>query len=73
MTWRYGAMKHPDGTFAVHEIYLNKKGNWDAWTEDAIDLSGFEDEKDLKDTLLAMMNDVEAYPVLDYLKEIDAH
>jgi hypothetical protein len=73
MTWRYGVMKHPDGTFAVHEIYLDKKGNPDAWTEEPVDLGGFEDLQDLEDSLLAMMNDVEAYPVLDYPEEKDAH
>jgi hypothetical protein len=73
MTWRYGVMKHPDGTFAVHEIYLDKKGNPDAWTEEPVDLGCFEDLQDLKGSLLAMMNDVENFPVLDYTKEVNAN
>ena len=66
MTWRYGVMKHPDGTFAVHEFYLDKKRRPTSWTQEPVDLGGFEDLQDLKDSLLAMMNDVETYVVMDY-------
>lgn len=39
MTWRYQIIKHKDW-FGLHEVYLNKDGEIDNWTEKPVDFVG---------------------------------
>lgn len=66
MTWNYrlidiGTKQHP--YYAIHEVYYDKKGKIEGWTENPIDI-GSEDPKEIKDIMTTMLIDVHKAPIL---------
>lgn len=77
MSWNYRAMKSldVDGSeiLAVHEVYYDKRGRITGWTENAVNLDGFEipkgggllQKKELLSALSMMFNDVAQHPIIE--------
>lgn len=66
MTWNYRIIHHdksdyPD--FAIHEVFYDKDGKVESWTEHPIDVSG-ESNAEIVRVLKMMLKDVSKYPVL---------
>lgn len=61
--WHYQLMKHPDGSYAIHEMYHMDDG--DGWTENPVSVTG-ESIDDLRWSLKAMLNDIDKHGVRDY-------
>jgi len=56
-------MLHPDGTFAIHELY--HIGEWGGVTENPVTVTG-ESIEDVKKSLMLMLKDIDKYGVKDY-------
>jgi len=61
--WHYQLMKHPDGSYAIHEMFPLDDG--DAWTENPVAVTG-DSIYDVKKSLLLMFDDIDKYGVRDY-------
>lgn len=71
MTWNYRIMKHSHRSgdfYAIHECFMNSKGQVHSWTEDEVAPLG-ETAEELIETLEMMLKDAKAYGVLDYSME----
>lgn len=66
--WHYQLMRHPDGTFAIHEMYPLDDGA--AWTENSVSVTG-ESIEDVKKSLLMMLNDIDRHGVKEYSHHAD--
>jgi len=61
--WHYQLMRHPDGSYAIHEMYPLDDG--DAWTENPVTVTG-ESIEDVKKSLMLMLGDIDKHGVKDY-------
>jgi len=72
MTWNYRIIYHTpeqegqDGWFALHEVYYNKKGKSDSWTENAISFvcDEYEGPDGIRKSLAMALADAVRLPVL---------
>lgn len=62
--WHYQLMKHPDGSYAIHEMYHFSDGCI-TWTENPVTVTG-ESIEDVKKSLLLMLNDADKHGVRDH-------
>ncbi|MBU8541759.1 hypothetical protein [Falsiroseomonas tokyonensis] len=44
MTWNYRILQHPDGTFALQEVYCDESGRPDRYTEQPVSFAVDADE-----------------------------
>lgn len=61
--WHYQVMKHPDGTYAIHEYFEMPDG--DAWTERPVTVDG-ETVEDVIEALRLMVIDIGRHGVKEY-------
>lgn len=52
-------------SYDMHEVYYNQKGKPTSWTEKPIDANGYENIREMQETLCRMLADSLAMPVLE--------
>lgn len=74
--WRYqviNAGTKKNTILNVHELWINRKtGKFIAYTENPKDINGWDNSKDLEETLKLMLKSCKKYPVMT-TKEINKH
>jgi len=67
MSWNYRAIRHHDGSLAVHEVFYNEAGEPNSMTENPVTFSVSEDEsiKDLATSLEQALNDIRKKPIIE--------
>ena len=66
MTWNY-RVRNVNGNYGIYEVYYDKNGKPNAWSQDPMEPYG-ESLEELKDDLKRMMTAFEK-PLFDYEKE----
>lgn len=80
MTWNYrvcgstqvyklGGRWRKSTTYAIHEVYYDKKGKVDGWTETPLVLQGYDSPKDIQTALAMMLADAMKHPPMKFVFE----
>lgn len=56
MTWNYRAVRHPDGTITLREVYYDNDGNPEMMTAEPIQICAYEPEGESLDTIVDQLD-----------------
>ena len=72
MTWNYQILHHPDGNYALHEVFVDEDESAlpHSWTSDAVDFSG-ETPAAIITSLANALADARKMPVLRIVTDAD--